>query len=141
MNFSKVSPWFGRLVILAVAALFMMIAVKFILDPQGSAAASGLSINSPLGSTNVRAGFGGFPLGFALILIFCLLSTRRLLPALVAITVVSAVILVVRLYGAQKDGTVALSAHLLAPEAAILVFAALGVLMEKRRLRQGQREE
>jgi hypothetical protein len=47
------------------------------------------------------------------------------------------VILAVRLYGAQKDGTIALSAHLVVPEAAILTFAVLGVLMEKRRLGHG----
>ena len=115
----------------------MLISVKFILDPQGSAAASGLSIQSALGFTNARAGFGGFPLGFALILIFCLFSTRRLLPALASIAVVSGVILVVRLYGAQEDGTFALSAHVLAPEAAILIFAVLGALIEKRRVGHG----
>src|SRR5580765_6776228 len=125
MTFSRVSPWLSRLIILAVAALFVMISVKFIFDPQGAAAASGLTIDSAVGSTNARAGFGGFPLGFALILIFCLFSTRRLLPALASITIVSAVILVVRLYGAQRDGTFSQSAHLLAPEVAILVFAFL----------------
>lgn len=134
MNFSRVAPWISRLIILAVVALFMMISAKFILDPQGSAAASGLSIQSALGFTNTRAGFGGFPLGFALILIFCLFSMRKLLPALASIAVVSAVILVVRLYGAQRDGTFAVSAHLLAPEAAILILAVLGVLIEKRRV-------
>jgi hypothetical protein len=133
MTFSRVSPWLSRLIILAVAALFVMISVKFIFDPQGAAAASGLSIPSAVGATNARAGFGGFPLGFALILIFCLFSTRRLLPALGSIAVVSSVILFVRLYGAQTDGTFSQSAHLLAPEVAILAFAILGVLMERRR--------
>jgi hypothetical protein len=137
MNASKASPWFSRLIILAVAALFMMISAKFIFDPQGSAAASGLSINSALGATDTRAGFGGFPLGFALILVFCLFSARRLLPALAAIAVVGSVILVVRLYGALTDGAFAMSVHLLAPEAAIVVFAVLGVLMERRRLGRG----
>jgi hypothetical protein len=134
MNFSKISPWFNRIIILAVAALFLMISAKFILDPQGAATASGLSINLPLGFTNTRAGFGGFPLSFALFLIYCLFSTRRHLPALGSIALVSAVILAVRLYGAQKDGTFALSAPLLVPEAAILFLAVLGVLIEKRRL-------
>jgi glycerol uptake facilitator-like aquaporin len=140
MNFSKVSPWLSRLIILAAAALFTMISVKFILDPHGSAAASGLSIASPVGSTNARAGFGGFPLGFALILVFCLFSSRRLLPALTSIVVVSAVILLVRLYGAQQDGTFSQSAHLLGPEVALLVLSLLGVLIERRRVGHGPRD-
>jgi len=134
MNFSKVSPWLSRLIVLAAAALFTMISVKFILDPHGSAAASGLSIASAVGSTNTRAGFGGFPLGFALILVFCLFSLRRLLPALASIAAVSVVILLVRLYGAQQDGTFSQSAHLLAPETVLLVLSLLGILMERRRL-------
>lgn len=134
MNFSKISSWVSRLIILAVAALFVMISAKFILDPQGAASASGLSINSPLGFTNTRVAFGGFPLSFALILIYSLFSTPRLLPALGSISIVSSVILAVRLLGAQKDGTLALSAHLLIPETALLILAVLGVLMEKRRL-------
>src|SRR6185369_7001808 len=96
----KFSPWLSRLIILAVASLFTMISLKFIFHPQQSAADSGIVIQPGLGFTNTRAGFGGFPLGFAVILIFCLFSSRRLLAALSAIVTVAAVILAVRLYGA-----------------------------------------
>jgi hypothetical protein len=133
MNFWKLSPWFARLIILAVAGLFAMISAKFVLDPQHAAASSGITIEPGIGYTNTRAGFGGFPLGFAVILVFCLFSSRRLLAALAAIATVAAVILAVRLYGAQQDATFSQSAHLLIPEAAIFVVSLLAALMEGRR--------
>jgi hypothetical protein len=133
MNFRKLSPWLSRLIILAVAGLFAMISFKFVLDPQHAAASSGIGLESAVGYTNARAGFGGFPLGFAAILLFCLFSSRRLLPALASIATVGSVILAVRLYGAGQDGTFSESAHLLIPEGVIVVVSLLGVLMETRR--------
>jgi hypothetical protein len=133
--FLRLSPWLGRLIVLGVAGLFTMISMKFVLDPQHAAANAGIAIAPGIGATNTRAGFGGFPLGFAVILVFCLFSPRRLLPALLAIATVSGVILAVRLFGAAMDATFAGSAHLLIPEAAILVVSLLAGAMEARRSR------
>ena len=66
-----------------------MISVKFIFDPQGAAASSGITLSPGLGYTNTRAGFGGFPLGFAAILVFCLFSKQRLLAGLSYIVTVA----------------------------------------------------
>ncbi|HEV3372558.1 MAG TPA: hypothetical protein VG145_08410 [Xanthobacteraceae bacterium] len=133
MSFWKVSPWLSRLVILAVAGLFAMISFKFVSDPQHAAAGAGITLDSAIGTTNTRAGFGGFPLGFAVLLVFSLFSSRRLLPALASIATLAAVILTVRLYGAAQDGTFGESAHLLIPEAAILAVSLAAALMETRR--------
>jgi hypothetical protein len=133
ITFWKFSPWLGRLIILAVASLFTMIGLKFVFDPQQAAADSGILIESGLGFTNTRAGFGGFPLGFAAILIFCLFSSRRLLAALSSIVTVAAVVLAVRLYGAAQDATFGQSAHLLIPETVLLIIALMGVVMESKR--------
>jgi hypothetical protein len=132
-NFWKAAPWLSRLIILAVAGLFTMISLKFVFDPREAAANSGIAIQSSVGYTNTRAGFGGFPLGFAAILVFCLFSSRRLLPALSSIATVAAVILAVRLYGAAQDATFAQSAHILIPEAVLLVISLLGVVLETKR--------
>jgi hypothetical protein len=131
--FWKVVPWLSRLIILAVAGLFMMISLKFVLDPLHAAANSGITIQPGVGYTNTRAGFGGFPLGFAAILVFCLFSSRRLLAALSSIATVAAVILAVRLYGALQDATLSQSVHLLLPEMAIPVVSLLGATMEVMR--------
>jgi hypothetical protein len=133
MSFWSLAPWVNRFIILAVAALFALISLKFVLDPQQAAASAGIMSDRAVGFTNLRAGFGGFPLGFAAILVFCLLSTRRHLAALASIATVVAVILAVRIYGAAQDGTYAESAHLLIPEAVMLLVSLLGVLMETRR--------
>jgi hypothetical protein len=132
-GFWKAAPWLSRLIILAVAALFTMISLKFVLDPQGAAANSGIMLQPGVGYTNTRAGFGGFPLGFAVILVFCLFSSRRLLAGLSSIATVAAVILAVRLYGAALDGSFFESVHLLIPETALFVIALLGVVMETGR--------
>jgi hypothetical protein len=132
-NFWKVAPWLSRLIILVVVGLFTMISLKFVFDPQQAAANSGIIIQSSVGYTNTRAGFGGFPLGFAAILVFCLFSSRRLLAALWSIATVAAVILAVRLYGAAQDGTFSQSAHILIPETVLLVIALLGAVMETKR--------
>lgn len=131
--FWKISPWLSRLVILAVAVLFTMISVKFVFDPRGAAASSGITLSPGVGYTNTRAGFGGFPLGFAAILVFCLFSTRRLLTGLAYIITVAGIILAVRLYGALQDGTIAESFHLVVPEVAILIVSILALWMEARR--------
>ena len=112
-----------------------MISLKFVLDPQHAAANAGIMIQPGLGFTNTRAGFGGFPLGFAAILVFCLFSSRRLLPALSSISTVAAVILAVRLYGAAEDASFSQSAHILIPEAVLLVVSLLGAVMETKRRR------
>jgi hypothetical protein len=133
INYRKISPWLSRLIILGVAGLFTMISLKFIFDPQQAAANAGITIRPGVGFTNTRAGFGGFPLGFAVILVFCLFSSRRLLAALSSITTVAAVILAVRLYGAAQDATFSQSAHILIPETILFIISLLGVVMETKR--------
>ncbi|HYM01763.1 MAG TPA: hypothetical protein VET85_02390, partial [Stellaceae bacterium] len=93
MNFWTLSPWLSRLIVLGVAGLFAMISLKFVFDPLHAAANSGITIETGLAYTNTRAGFGGFPLGFAAILVFCLFSPRRLLAALAGIATIAGVIL------------------------------------------------
>ena len=134
-NFWRVAPWLSRLIILAVAGLFTMISFKFVMDPQQAAANAGIVLQPGVGFTNTRAGFGGFPLGFAVILVFCLFSSRRLLAAMASIATIAAVILAVRLYGAIQDGTLSQSAHILIPEVVLLAISLLGVMMETKRRR------
>jgi len=132
-SFWKLSPWLSRLIILGVAGLFTTIGFKFIFNPLQAAANAGIAIEPGLGFTSTRAGFGGFPLGFAVILVFCLFSSRRLLAALSAIATIAAVILVVRLYGAAQDATFSQSAHILIPETVLLAISLVGAVLERKR--------
>ena len=133
MTFRKLSPWLSRLFILAVAGLFTVVGLRFILDPLHTAAESGFTLDSAVGYTNVRAGVGGFPLGFAMILTFSLFSSRRLWGALASIATIDGVLLVIRLYGAAHDHTFSQSARILIPEVVVLVFSLVGVRVETRR--------
>jgi hypothetical protein len=131
MSAWKMAPWLSRLVVLAVAILFSTIGLKFIIDPHTAAAASGITLEAGFGYTNTRAGFGGFPLGFALLLFLSLFWSRWLPPALVSIATVTAVILVVRIFGAAQDHTLPQSAHLLVPEAVITIASLFALRMEQ----------
>jgi cytochrome b561 len=133
MSIGQLGPWLSRFVISAVATLFALISFKFVLDPQHAAATSGIMLDQAVGYTNTRAGFGGFPLAFAVILVFCLFSPRRHLAPLASIAIIAAVVLAVRLYGAAVDGTFGESLHLLIPETVMLAAAVLGALLEMRR--------
>jgi hypothetical protein len=132
MNSPTFALWLGRAIILAVTVLFTVIGLKFVLDPVHAAAGSGLSLASAVGYTNARAGIGGFPLGIAAILAFCLLSRRRHLMGLAFIVTVASVILAIRLYSVALDGTFAESLRIIAPEAAILAIALFTLRLERR---------
>jgi hypothetical protein len=133
MTFWKLAPWLGRLIILAVALLYAMIGLRFVLDPQAALAHSGIAAAAGSGFTNTRTGFGGLPLCFALILCFCLFSQRRLQAGLGAIATVMAVVLAVRAYAVGQDGTFAQNSPLFMLEGTILIIALAGLLVETRR--------
>ena len=54
-----------------------MIALRTLRDPIGSTLPLGIVPPSPTAITVVRVGFGGFPLGFAMVLLGCLIAARR----------------------------------------------------------------
>lgn len=114
--------WMPRLVLLAVGLLYVMIGTKFALSPDASAAASGLGVAAPVGRTTLRAAMGGFPLGIAIALLYCLLSPARIAAGLRLAATVTGVVLAVRLAGASADGALAESAHLLAPETVVVAL-------------------
>ncbi len=131
MMSSTLSPWFSRLIIAAVTVLFTVIGLKFVIDPTTAAAGSGLSFASAVGYTTARAGIGGFPLSIAAILVFCLLSRRRHLAGLGVIATVGAVILIIRLFSAMLDGTLAQSMHIIGPEIGIVVLSFIAIRLER----------
>lgn len=132
MNSPTLSLWLARLTIVAVTALFTMIGLKFVFDPVDAAAASGLALASAVGYTTARAGIGGFPLGIAAILVFCLLSRRRHVIALAFVATVVSTILAIRLFSAAYDGTFVESLHIIAPESVVVALSLLALRLERR---------
>src|SRR5690242_6945216 len=55
------APWINRLVLAAATIIFMTIGLRYIADPVGASAATGVSLHGKLAITTTRIGFGAFP--------------------------------------------------------------------------------
>ena len=117
------TQWFSRAILAFATLIFFLIGSKYILDPVAAAASSGMSLPSPFGLTNMRAGVGGFSIGGALITATCLLSRERLRLGLWFVLGMVAPVLVVRVYGVIADNTFAASGRVLFAESLLLVLS------------------
>jgi Domain of unknown function (DUF4345) len=127
---AKFTPWFSRGVLIAATLILTLISRKFITDPVGAAAASAMTLDSPLAITNMRASFGAFPLGCAIFTLICLLSPHRRITGLYFVVTVIATALVVRLFGVVADGTFAESAQVLGAEAVLVILSVVALYLE-----------
>jgi Domain of unknown function (DUF4345) len=141
MNTSlKHSIWFGRIVLAVATFLFTMIALRGLFDPVGSSAAHEITLASAAGITVVRVGFGGFPLAFAVILLACLTSERRLQTGLGVLLLVAVIVTAARLLGLALDGPAPFTLHVLKPEVALIVASSVALLLERRRRQRDENE-
>jgi uncharacterized membrane-anchored protein len=83
-----------------------------------------------LGVTIARVGLGGVPLGCAIFMATCLLSTRRLLTGLNFIAILVSVVLFARIFGMTVDSTFPQNIRLVNAEIALLVVTGLGSAIE-----------
>ena len=127
------SIWFNRLVLAAATVLFLTIARRGLFDPVGSSAVHEIMLGSNASVTVARVAFGGFPLAFAVILLICLVSERRLLMGLSALVVVSLVVTGARVLGIVLDGPAPFSMHVLKPEVGLVLASTTALLLERRR--------
>jgi uncharacterized membrane protein YhaH (DUF805 family) len=126
---TRSAPWLGRLALGASGFILLMIAGKFIADPVGAAAQSGTHLDSAVAITNMRASFGAFPLGLALIAFASLTSRRLHLAGLSMVATVLACALSVRTYGILTDGTLAESRTVLLAEAVLLTLCLCAIVI------------
>lgn len=120
MMSDRVMPWVSRAVLLAALTVLTLISRKFISHPVDAAAASNMTLDSPLAITNMRASFGAFPLGCALFVLFCLATSSLRATGLVFVALIVGTALVVRIFGVVADGTLAESLHVLIAETVLL---------------------
>jgi hypothetical protein len=135
-GYSRAVIWFNRIVLLAATFVMTAIALRQLRDPIGSTAAMGIVLGSPTAVTVARVGLGGFPLGFAIALGGCLISTRRLLTGVSLVAVVVGAATFARIQGLVIDGPTAYNLGLLRPEFALLTLSAIGIVLERRRERR-----
>ena len=127
----RIVPWTSRAVLLAALVVLALIGRKFIGDPVGAAAASDITLGSPLAVTNMRASFGAFPLGCALFLLICLVTSSLRKTGLVFVALIIGTALTVRLLGTLADGSLAQSVHLLVAEMVMLSLSLAAYLAER----------
>src|SRR5258708_16456359 len=125
--------WFSRIVLLAATLLFAMIAFRNLFDPVRAAAPHEITLGTAAGVTVARVGFGGFPLGFAIILLVCLAAERRLLAGLGFLAVVAIVVTAARVLGLVLDGPAPFTLHVLKPEVALIIVSTTAFVLERRR--------
>jgi Domain of unknown function (DUF4345) len=120
MRSTKVVSWISRAVLLVAMIVLTMIGRKFIGHPVEAAAASGITLGSPLAVTDMRASFGAFPLGCALFVLVCLLTSGLRRTGLLFVALIVGTALAVRIFGIFADGTLAESIRVSIAETALL---------------------
>jgi hypothetical protein len=81
---------------------------------------------------------GGVFLGIAIVLVACLVSTRRLLAGLGLLAVIAATILAVRLLGLAVDGPAPFTLKVLKPEIVLVLASMVALAFERRRLTRAE---
>lgn len=137
-GYSRVVIWFNRFVLTAATFVMTMIAIRNLRDPIGATLPLGIALASPSAVTIVRVGFGGFPLGFAIALLGCLVATRRLLTGMSLVLAVVGGATIARVQGLMLDGATPYNLGLLRPEIAMVSLSIVGIVLELRR-RRGER--
>ena len=129
---SRIAPIVSRVPLIMLTGIFTLISVRYLLRPVQEAAAVGITFSSPGGITVARVGFAGFPLAFAILALACLVSSRRLLAGLYMALTLDSVVMAVRVFGILLDHSTQ-SAHLLIPEAVLLVLSLIAIRLEAAR--------
>lgn len=135
-RFLNLSPWLGRLLLLAAAALFTMISLRYLGDPVGRAAADGINLASVMAISRLRIGFGAFPLAFALLFAASIVIPRRTFAGLIALAMTLGVVTIVRLLGILVDGSAEEALKLLRVETILFVVSIACIFLERTRRRR-----
>jgi hypothetical protein len=131
--FWRLAPWLTRLLLLAAAALFFLIGLKYLRAPVENAGADAIVLGSVMAISRVRVAFGAFPLSLSLILLGCLLSRKRVLGGLAVLATTIAVVTAARLLGIVLDGPAVEAIRLLRVEAVLLALSVAAIFLERAR--------
>lgn len=121
--------------LLAVTVIFTLIGFNFLTNPVGATAPFKIYLGSAAAVTNMRVGFGAFPIAFALIALVCLVSEGRLLVGLYFVVAIVGIVTAVRIVGLQIDGAAAETLKVLRPELVLLTLSTISLFLEKGRRR------
>jgi hypothetical protein len=134
--FWRVAPWFPRVLLTLATVLFFLIGFRYLGDPVNRAASDSIVLGSVMAISRIRVGFGGFPLALSLVLLGCLLSSRRVLTGLGVLATTVAVVTVARLVGIAIDGPAEEALKLLRVEIILLALSVAAIFLERARQRR-----
>ena len=100
----KAGLWLNRIVLVFVSILFTFIALKNILHPAETTAASGIVLNSATAFSVVRVSMGAFPLGFAIIAFTSIFYNKYLFQGVLSVFILITTTTIVRIVSLQIDG-------------------------------------
>ena len=132
-GFARFAPWIARIVLTMASVIFTGIGLRYIGDPAGASAKTGVTLNTALAYTTTRVGFGAFPLTLALFSFTCLISRRRLFEGVRLIVVLGTTVIGVRLYSLVADGFARENVVLFIPELILLALALSALLLDPAR--------
>jgi len=134
--FWRAAPWLPRLLLLLATVLFFLIGLRYLGDPVNKAASDSILLGSVMAISRIRVGFGGFPLALSLVLLGCLVSSKRMLTGLSVLATTVAVVTVARLIGIAIDGPVEEAVKLLRVEIVLLALSVAAIFVERARRRR-----
>lgn len=134
----RLAVWAARLALAASGLVLLLVGSKFIGDPVSAAAASHTSLGSPVAVTNMRASFGAFPLGIALVALLSLISRRRHLAGLAVVATILGTVIAVRIFGILTDGTFSESLTVLGAETVLFLLCLLAIAAGLASRRNGE---
>jgi len=135
---ARFATWIGRVVLTMATLIFGAIGLRYIADPAGASARTGVTLNTALGYTTTRVGFGAFPLALALFSFACLLSRRRLFDGVRLIATLAATVIAVRVYSTIANGAEKESVVLFIPEGILLGLAISAAFMDRATRRHAE---
>jgi hypothetical protein len=132
MSQSKFALWLSRLTLLAMAVIFTSVSLRFLLAPFENAAYLGMlpsTTNPTLGITSIRVGYGIYPLGFVIVSLFSLV-TSRCRPGLFFIVIMMMLLLAARITSAVGGGAMAENSFVLVGECVLLTLSTVSLILD-----------
>ena len=94
----------ARVFLFATAAVFVGFGVWGLFSPAQMVSSFGMDPGGADGRTMIRASYGGFLIGEGLLFAWCAMSAQRVRLGLAAVAILTAPILLSRLFGMAVDG-------------------------------------
>jgi len=133
---SNFGIWYNRILLLLVAILFAIIALRNLVHPIAAATQSNIILSSATALSVARVMMGALPLSFAIFIFVSLFSDRQISRGVLFVFVLIGITTLVRIASLQIDGHSDFGEKVLVPEISITVLAALGLYLDRRRKRE-----